>query len=733
MSPPVVVLRRSNQTLMTRIRLALTVSILLLPAALVPSTFAQSDPKRPKVIVVGFDGVDARFTERWMNEGKLPNLARLRAQGTFRPLLPTLPAQTPVSWSTFSTGIDPGRTGIFDFLRRDPKTYLPVFAAIEETTEPFLLGERNRWAAAGIAFLAIFLFSGLMLKIRLSWTTAVLVAAVPASLAAWGASAWTAEFIPTSRPAAVNRRQGIPMWDVVSARGLKSKIVHVPITFPATDLDHGQLLSGLGVPDISGRVGKPFYFTSELDLPGGGSNEFSIEVVQLEDNRGIIETEIVGPPNKLFAEPKFISTPMTLTVAEDRASVEIAVGQQKISLRPGEWSGWTDFEFEFNPFISVNGISRFYLLSVAPEVRLYLSPINFDPRSLPQGFRISSPAAWAPELAERFGPYKTIGWAIDTWAVSAGFATEQIFWDDMVWTVNQYRKMFREFLAEDNDLFVQCFEFPDRVGHVFWRAIDPSHPAYEADLAAKWGDSILKSYQIMDEIVGEAMEAAARTDATLIVLSDHGFASFRKAVNYNTWLVQNGYMGLREGVEAKERTLEILFDQGQFWENVDWSKTRAYALGLGEVYVNLAGREAQGIVKPGAEYDAIKLELATGLEAMVDPEDGARPVSRVVAREEIYESFDPNVMPDLFVTNTDGYRVSWQTSLGGVQRDLLEVNNEVWSGDHCSVDPELVKGILFVNRKLTTDRSPYIADVYATVLDVLGLEPPYKLDGVALR
>ncbi len=717
---------------MIRFRRNLTAFILLFPLLVVPSGLGQSEP-RPKVIVVGFDGVDARFTEQWMNEGKLPNLARLRAEGTFRPLLPTLPAQTPVSWSTFSTGIDPGRTGIFDFLRRDPKTYLPVFAAIEETTEPFLLGERNRWAAAAITFFVVFLFVGLILKLRLSWMVAGLIAAVSAAFAGWGASHWTAEFIPTSRPSAINRRQGIPMWDVVASKGLKSKIVHVPITFPAPALDHGHLLSGLGVPDISGRVGKPFYFTSELDLPGGGSNEFSIEVVQLEDNRGIIETNIVGPPNKLFAEPKFISTPMTITVAEDRASVEIAVGQQKIPLRAGEWSGWTDFEFQFNPFIKVNGISRFYLLSVAPEVRLYLSPINFDPRSLPQGFRISSPADWAPDLAEQFGPYKTIGWAIDTWAVSAGFATEQIFWDDMVWTVEQYRKMFREFLTEDNDLFVQCFEFPDRVGHIFWRAVDPQHPAYDAALAAEWGDSILKSYQIMDEIVGEAMEAAGRSNATLIILSDHGFASFRKAVNYNTWLVQNGYMGLREGVEAKERTLEILFDQGQFWENVDWSKTRAYALGLGEVYINLAGREAQGIVQPGAEYDALKRELADGLEAMVDPEDGARPVSRVVAREEIYDSFDPNVMPDLFVTNTDGYRVSWQTSLGGVQKELLEVNNEVWSGDHCSVDPELVKGILFVNRKLKTDRSPYIADVYATVLDILGLEAPYKLDGVALR
>jgi predicted AlkP superfamily phosphohydrolase/phosphomutase len=456
-------------------------------------------------------------------------------------------------------------------------------------------------------------------------------------------------------------------------------------------------------------------------------------VVQLEDNRGVIKAPIVGPPNKLFAEPKYVRTEMTLTVPEDRQALQIEVGNQKFTLRPGQWSDWTEFVFPFNSLVKVHGISRFYLMSVAPEIKLYLSPINFDPRRLPPGFRISTPVNWAPKLAEEYGVYKTIGWAIDTWAISAGFATEQIFWDDMVWTVEQYRKMYRGFLKSDHDLFIQCFEFPDRVGHVFWRAIDPLHPAYTPELAAKWGDSLLKSYQIMDEIVGEAMQAAEANNAVLIVLSDHGFASFRKSVNYNTWLVQNGYLGLKQGVQAGERNLELLFDQGQFWENVDWSKTRAYALGLGEVYINLRGREAQGIVAPGAEYDALKQELKQKITAMVDPGSGERPVSRVVAREEIYRVFDPNVMPDLFVANNDGYRVSWQTSLGGVQKELIEPNKTPWSGDHCSVDPELVKGIFFSNRKLTGDRAPYIADIYATVLDALALKPPYELDGVVLK
>ncbi len=686
---------------------------------------------RQKVIVLGFDGVDARLTEQWMNEGKLPNLARLRAEGTFRPLRPTIPAQTPVSWSTFSTGIDPGRTGIFDFLRRDPKNYLPVFAAFDETKEPFLLGDRNPIAFAAAVFLLFGIIAAIFWLRRKAVAGAVIVAL--AHLAGGAVFFAARKYIPVTRPGVINRRQGIPFWDAAAKAGKKAIVVHVPVTFPATDFHDGHMLSGLGVPDISGRVGKPFYFTSELDIHRSGSNEFSIEVVQLEDNRGVINTKIQGPPNKLFAAPPYINIPMTITVANDRNSVQIEVSGQKFSLRPGEWSGWTEFVFPFNPLIKVRGVSRFHLISSQPEVRLYLSPINFDPRSLPPGFRISTPAKWARELANQFGLYKTIGWQIDTWAISEGFATEQIFWDDMTWTVAQNRKMFASYLDSDNDLIVQCFEFPDRVGHVFWRVVDPKHPAYDAAIAAKWGDALLKAYQLMDAIVGDAMAAAQKKNAALVVLSDHGFASFRKSVNYDTWLVMNGYMTLKSGVEVKERNVEMLFDQGQFWENVDWSKTRAYAMGLGELYINLKGREAQGIVNPGAESEALKRELKERLVAMTDPETGEHPVRRVLAREEIYRQFDPNMIPDLFITNNDGYRVSWQTSLGGIPKNLLEPNKQVWSGDHCSVDPEIVKGIFFYNRRLQTAREPYIADVYPTVLGLLGVKAPYQLDGAELR
>jgi predicted AlkP superfamily phosphohydrolase/phosphomutase len=708
-------------------------AILFLLSCLAPSLRAADAP-RQKVIVLGFDGVDARYTEKWMNEGKLPHLAQLRANGTFRPLRPTVPAQTPVSWSTFTTGIDPGRTGIFDFLRRDPKTYLPVFAAFDETTEPLLFGKRNPMVFA-LATLFLFVVIGLLMMRR--WRKSGVVVIALGAVLAGVVMNLTERYIPATKPGVINRRQGTPFWEVAAEAGIKARIVHVPVTFPAHDFPSGELLSGLGVPDMSGRVGKPYFFTSELDMHRSGSNEFSIEVVPLEDNNGVIHTKIVGPPNKLFHDregaPAYIETPMTLTVAKDRKSVTINVNDQSFTLKPNQWSGWIDFSFAFNPIIKVHGVSRFHLISSEPEVKLYLSPINFDPRNLPPGLKISAPANWAPKLAKQYGLFKTLGWQIDTWAISEGFSTEEMFWDDMNWTVAQDRKMFDAFLQGDEPLMVQCFEFPDRVGHVLWRLMDPSHPAYDARLAAKWGDGLLRTYQLMDAIVGDAMVAADAKHAALIVLSDHGFASFRKSVNYNTWLVQNGYMTLKTGVNVKERNVEMLFDQGQFWENVDWSKTRAYAMGLGEMYVNLKGRESQGIVNPGAEYDALKSELKAKLVTITDPENDEHPVRRVLAREDVYRKFDPNMIPDLFVTNNDGYRVSWQTSLGGIPKDLLTPNKQVWSGDHCSVDPEIVKGIFFYNRKLTTDHAPYIADIYPTVLDLLNVKPPYELDGVALR
>jgi predicted AlkP superfamily phosphohydrolase/phosphomutase len=236
----------------------------------------------------------------------------------------------------------------------------------------------------------------------------------------------------------------------------------------------------------------------------------------------------------------------------------------------------------------------------------------------------------------------------------------------------------------------------------------------------------------MDAIVGDAMKKLAPEDV-LLVVSDHGFASWRRSVNYDTWLVQNGFMAMKGGEGAgKQADLEMLFGQGQFWPNVDWSRTKAYAMGLGEIYVNLKGREGQGIVAPGAEYESVRAAIVKGLSELVDPKNGKKAVGKVLTREEAYGSFDADLIPDLFVANTDGYRVSWQSSLGVVTSGVFEDNKQVWSGDHCSLQPDLVPGIFVSSRPLKPGARPAIADVPATVLGVLGVAPAEKLDGAPL-
>ncbi|MBL8112164.1 MAG: alkaline phosphatase family protein [Acidobacteria bacterium] len=694
---------------------------------------AEGADAKPRVVVLGFDGADHRLVARYIEEGKLPNLKSLADTGGLRPLRPTIPAQTPVSWSTFSTGLSPGKTQIFDFLKRDPATYRPGFAVAEEGRRKLLFGSANRYAAAAaaalLAFVVVLPLARFLLKSK-PWTFA-LGGAFALALVAGFFGYRVGRLLPEALPTVTNNRRGMPFWEAAAKQGVKSVVMHVPVTFPAVDYENGRLISGLGVPDVRGRVGTPSFYTSDPFFAPRNKNEFSVELVRLENNTGTIQTEVFGPYNKLFPEPPVIKIPMALTVLPDRQRLRIEPqGSEAITLAAGEWSGWVRFTFPFNSLVKLHGIGRFHVASVSPEIKLYLSPIHFDPEDLPPAVKITAPGSLAKELAHEHGLFKTMGWQIDTWSMSEGVIDEETFLDDVSFTVAQSKKMMASFLSEkDVTLFVQVYEFTDRVAHCFTRFTDTEHPAYDAEKAGRYGIAIERSYQQMDAIVGEAMKVLGKDDV-LIVLSDHGFSSWRRSVNYNTWLVENGYMTLTG--QGKEADLEMLFGQGEFWPNVDWSKTKAYAMGLGEIYINVKGREGKGSVAPGAEYEAVRQELIERLGNLTDPANGRRAVAHVYTREQAYGSFDANLIPDLFVTNTEGYRVSWQASLGVVTKELFEDNRGIWSGDHCSLDPDVVPGILLSNRKLPPDRTPGIADVPATILKVLGVPPPEKLDGEPL-
>ncbi|MFY9826652.1 MAG: alkaline phosphatase family protein [Thermoanaerobaculia bacterium] len=716
---------------MTKIR-SLPFALIALVALSAP--LAAQPPK--KLIILGFDGADAKLTQQWMDEGKLPNLARLRSQGSFSPLRPTIPSQTPVSWSTFSTGLNPGRHGVFDFLKRNPKTYVPAFAAAEEGKEPFLFGARNGLFVGAVAGIVLALLLLLVLKLfRLRMAVAAAIAVVLGVAAGVGAGMAAARLLPVSKPIAVNNQHGDTFWKLLGHAGKRVRVMRIPVTFPPKDFEHGKLLSGLGVPDLSKRIGKPFYFTSELFFTPKGGGDFKVEVVELVDNRGAIETEIKEVPNELFPKKgggvDHLKLPMRLTVAPDRQSLRIQVSGNDLTLKPGQWSDWVRFTFPFNSLIKVKGIGKFKLLSLDPEVKLYLSPLDFDPEHLPPGFDVTTPASFVRDLTHEHGLFKTRGWMIDTWSPTAGTIDEQTFLDDVKQTVDKDKEILSSALAKDDwDVLVHYFEFTDRVQHIMFRYFDPKHPLYNAEGAAKWAGSILQSYQEMDRIVGETLQK--RPDAALMVVSDHGFASFRRGMNYNTWLVKNGFMTLN-GQDAKRMNLEDLFEQGNFFVNVDWSKTKAYALGLGQIYINQVGREAKGIVQPGEDYKNVTAQIKAGLEAFVDEETGERPVAHVFTRDEAYNGvYDPVLIPDLIPSNNEGYRVGWQDSLGGIGKAVVEPNLDIWSGDHCSVYPELVKGILFSSFKLNTPNGAYMGDVMPTILDLYNVKPTTNLDGKSL-
>lgn len=708
---------------------------LALVSALVAALFspAPSAASEPRVVVLGFDGADAKLAAQWMDEGKLPNLAKLRSEGTFSPLRSTIPSQTPVSWSTFSTGLNPGRHSIFDFLKRDTATYRPSFAAFDEGKAPFLYGERNPLVLGAAGFGAAFLLVFLLLKLFRVRAGRAALAGLVVGAAAAGGLAWVAKtMLPVERPIAINRQQGETFWETLGKAGKRVRVMRVPVTFPPEPFPHGELLSGLGTPDLSGRIGKPFYFTSELFFQPRGDNEVSVEIVELVDNKGEIPAEIQGPPNKLFpgAAP-YVKIPMSLSVAADRKSMAVEVSGARFTMKPGEWSDWVRFVFPFNRLIKLHGIGRFRLIALEPEIRLYLSPIQFDPSSLPPVLDVTAPKGFAGELVDRFGLFKTIGWMLDTWSVKAGTIDDETFFQDADFTVDEDVEMLDGLLADDDwDVYIHYFEFTDRVQHVMWRHTDPLHPLYTAEGNAAHGDSILRSYQRMDSIVGRVVEKLP-PGAALFVVSDHGFAPWRRVMNYNTWLATEGYLVLK-GEATGRANLEDLFDQGTFFQNVDWSRTRAYAMGLGNIYVNLRGREGQGIVEPGEAYRALVAELKTKLPAYVDPESGQNPVAYVFTRDEAYGTYDPALIPDLFPSNASGWRVGWQDSLGIVAKSITEPNLDVWSADHCSVYPPLVDGILFSNRKLTLEPQPYMADVMPTLLELFAVAPPTRLDGRSL-
>jgi predicted AlkP superfamily phosphohydrolase/phosphomutase len=618
----------------------------------------------PKMIVLGLDGLDPVLTRRGIDEGRLPAFRKLLLQGgDFRPLRTSLPPQTPVAWSNFITGMDPGGHAIYDFIHRDPQAYFPVFSSTETSS-----------AAK---------------TIRLGKTV-----------------------IPLSKGQVRSLRKGKTFWQALEEAGVPATVFKMPTNYPPAE-SRQRTLAGMNTPDIKGYYGYFNYYTNEAltitQEAGGGGRVHDVYVV---GNR--VEAELPGPTNSLRTDAPETSVPFQVFIDPANAAAKISIQGNEFVLREKEWSGWKRVRFDLLPTQSVHGICLFYLREVRPKFKLYISSVHIDPArpALP----LSTPESYARELERRFGPYFTKGLPADTSALDNGVLDEEEFLqlDGMVY--EESMAMLEHELARfDEGLLFYYFSNADQRQHMFWRLTDPGHPAYDEKLAARYGDVIAGTYKEMDNALDLALRKADK-DTVVIAMSDHGFGTFRRGFNLNTWLLQAGYHKLAKPWKQEE---------SQFFDNTDWSKSRAYGIGLNSLYINEAGREREGVVAPGPDKDNLVREIAQKLEALTDPKTGERAVLKAYLAKDVYTGANVGQAPDIVLGFNRGFRISWQSPLGGFPREVFEDNTQKWSGDHMAA-PDVLPGIVFANRAIAAE-TPALYDLTATVLATFGVEAP---DGV---
>jgi len=665
-------------------------TLLTLPVRLLATLFRRAPKGRfRRVVIVGFDGMDPRRAARLMDAGRLPALASLRANGTFATLGSSCPPMSPVAWSTFSTGVNPGKHGIYDFLSRDLRTCLPELSSARLATD-----------ARG-------------------------------------------------RAHAVALRKSRPFWALLGDHGIFSTILRVPITFPAEPF-HGLCLSAMCAPDIRGTQGEFTLFTS---LPGHTPSAASDP--EMTGGLRVMVTPVArGRHRRVTARlpgPTLKGRTCSLGLRVDwRAGVpgraRLRIGGRRLTLATGVSSPWIRLTFR-QGLTRVQAIARVLLVATEPGFILYFTPLNIDPGhpALP----IAWPSAFSVYLARRHGPFATLGLAEDTWALTDGAISETAFLEQAHAIHREREAMFLDALRLTRRGLCACvFDLTDRVQHTFMQreTRDEERPTLNAQRSTPNARSPLSLSTSALNVQRSALnvppsdqtpidpidDAYARCDAViarllprlgprdlLLVLSDHGFTTFERGINVNAWLRDEGYLVEKTPGAATE-----------YLRNVDWSRTRAYSFGLTGVYLNLRGREAGGIVAPGAEAETLKAEIAAKLAALADPARGGAPVARrIYDAARIYHGPYTGRAPDLVCGWRSGYRHSWETAVGRTDGPVLADNPSHWCGDHC-VDRDEVPGVLFSNRRLgLPPRGAHLLDFAPTLLSLWNLPVPKHLDG----
>ena len=632
--------------------LAVPLAVLLVATATV---WGHSPAAAPRVLVLGFDGFDYGLTRDLMAQGRMPNFSRLAAKGSFAPLGSSIPPQSPVAWSTFITGRDPGVHGIFDFVHRDPKTMTPYMS----TTRT----ESGRKVALG------------------NW------------------------LIPLSSQQTQSLRGGQPFWQPQTEHGIETTIIRMPTNFPPSGLATREL-SGMGTPDILGTYGQFSFYTSAAGPARSSVNGGT--VYHVRSTGGVVESALEGPDQPHLLTAQKMSRAFTVAIDGSRQQVKIVVGDETRTLKVGDWSDWVPISFDVWPLQTLRAECRFYLKQLQPNLELYVSPVNMDPMS--PALPISTPAGYAAELARTTGRFYTQGMPEETNALIDGLISRDEFLRQTRLAQAENVRQFKYALDHfDRGFLFYYFGDVDQVSHMLWIARDPEHPAYNAARDARYAHTIDDLYVQFDGLVGEALQHLGPQDL-LVVMSDHGFASWRRSFSLNAWLRNEGYIVPAGGSEEPGLA------------QIDFSKSRAYGLGLNGLYLNLKGREPNGTVDP-SRREALLSELSSKLLAVVDPSTGKPAIAKVFRRDDVYTSAGhDDVAPDLIIGYAKGTRVSGESALGGLPAAVFADNTSAWSGDHC-MDPDAVPGILLTSRALQ-QRAPTLQTLASSILAEEGIQFP---------
>jgi predicted AlkP superfamily phosphohydrolase/phosphomutase len=652
------------------------------------------------LVIVGVDGMDpdilAEVVERFPDD--MPNFRWLiGAADGIQSLGTSCPPQSPVAWSNFITGLDPGGHGIFDFIHRDPVTREPA----SSTTR----------------------------------TESATVIPLP--------GAWQFQLGGDSP----SNRTGKAFWTILKEHGVPADIWRMPANFPVED-SLGLSFSGMMTPALDSAYGQCTFFTTDPARKESLSYE---KVERVTEWDGKIQASISGPPNPFKEGNPHGKAGFTVLVDRENGAAAFDVGSDKLVLCPGQWSDFVRLDFDLLPLGAMNmsGIVRFYLRAIDPAVEFYVSPVNFDPSD--PAVPVSGPDDASAELAEAIGLYYTQGMAEDVNALKEEVLTDAEFMMQAELVYDESLEMLDyaldQYLEDDQGgLLFFYFSTVDLCSHMMWRHFDAAHPAHDAALAAEssaawsgragstWRETIYDLYRKIDPALGTIRERLG-DGVTLLVISDHGFAPYRREFDLNRWLWEHGYLVLNAGQEPEQEPggkKVFVFDG-----SVDWSKTRAYGMGFNGLYVNKKGRELDnrktpadesGIVDPGAETQALLRQIKAELEALEDPETGLRAILRCDIAAEVYHGARLPEAPDMLIGFNAGYGNSDAASTGRITHAVfLDNDGGTFNGSHLMA-PEVVPGLLLTNRPVRQGQHR-LEDLTAELLRQYGIEKPAELRG----